>query len=117
MASDPTRPGGADPGSVLSRSARQPLVGRENFFAQLEGGLEEALRSRGRTFLIAGEPGIGKTRIVEELIWTATRRGFVAHVSRCHEVQGAPALWPWARIARDVTGGRLAPDLLAQLGI
>src|SRR5262245_11387872 len=116
MAADPTPPRGADPVSVLSRSAHQPLVGRESFLAHLKGGLEEALGARGRTFLIAGEPGIGKTRIVEELIWTATQRGFVAHVSRCHEVQGAPALWPWARIARDVTGGRLAPDLLAQLG-
>src|SRR5581483_991278 len=117
MASDRAPPRGADPVSVLGRLARMPLVGRDSLFALLDGGLEEALGARGRTFLVAGEPGIGKTRIVEELIRTATQRGFVAHVSRCHEVQGAPALWPWARIARDVTAGRLAPDLLAELGI
>ncbi len=106
----------AKPVLASPRALGALFVGRGDLLAALESGLDEALAARGRTFLIAGEPGIGKTRAVEELISRAAQRGFTTHVSRCHEVQGAPALWPWARIADEITGGRRTSDLWKRLG-
>lgn len=57
-----------------------PLIGREVERQQLEGTLDAVSHSAGgRVVLIRGEPGIGKTRMVEELAVSATRRGFATH--------------------------------------
>ncbi|MBI3799386.1 MAG: AAA family ATPase, partial [Deltaproteobacteria bacterium] len=64
-----------------------PLVGREAKLAQLHGWLEKALGGERQVVFVTGEPGIGKTTIVEALlaraatqksIWTA-RGQCVAH--------------------------------------
>src|SRR5215213_8650248 len=43
------------------------FVGRDSELAELDAGLADALAGRGRLFLLAGEPGIGKSRLAEEL--------------------------------------------------
>src|SRR5262249_36553529 len=43
------------------------FVGREPELAELRVALEEAFAGQGRLFLICGEPGIGKSRLAEEL--------------------------------------------------
>lgn len=43
------------------------FVGREDEMLRLERGLVRALKSRGSAFLVAGESGVGKTRLLEEL--------------------------------------------------
>jgi class 3 adenylate cyclase/tetratricopeptide (TPR) repeat protein len=48
-----------------------PLVGREQELATLRAGLEEARRGRGTVIELAGEPGIGKSRLVEDVCATA----------------------------------------------
>jgi len=50
-------------------------VGRDREVAELVAGLEDAIGGRGRLFLIAGEPGIGKTWLVEHLTRHATNLG------------------------------------------
>jgi hypothetical protein len=47
----------------IERAAAELFVGRERELAQLEVALGEATAGRGRLCLIAGEPGIGKTRL------------------------------------------------------
>ena len=47
--------------------------------------------------LLVGEPGIGKSRLVERLIETAGERGFVVATGRCAQDDGAPPLWPWSQ--------------------
>ena len=49
------------------RRAGREFVGRDREMAELQAGLEDALGGQGRLFLIAGEPGIGKTRLAEQL--------------------------------------------------
>ena len=44
-----------------------PLIGREQEVALLLSRWEQASEGEGQTVLLAGEPGIGKSRIVEEL--------------------------------------------------
>ena len=45
-----------------------------------------------------GEPGIGKTRLVEDLAERARRLGFTVAVGRCSQDDGAPPLWPWRSV-------------------
>jgi DNA-binding SARP family transcriptional activator len=59
---------------------RTPLVGRRYELAQLRSALELCLESgRGRTFVIRGEAGIGKTRLLRALTEIARERGFLVH--------------------------------------
>jgi DNA-binding CsgD family transcriptional regulator len=77
-----------------------PFVGRARELAALTTDLDAAVSGRGRVVLVAGEPGIGKTRLAEELAPRATARGAAVLWGRCWEGAGAPAFWPWVQIVR-----------------
>jgi DNA-binding CsgD family transcriptional regulator len=77
-----------------------PFVGREAELAALAVDLDAAASGRGGVVLVAGEPGIGKTRLAEELAAHATAQGAVVLWGRCWEGEGAPAFWPWVQIVR-----------------
>ena len=62
------------------RSARGPFVGREVESRQFRALAEQAVEnSRGQSILVRGEPGIGKTRLVEQFVSLAQGLGFSAH--------------------------------------
>jgi tetratricopeptide (TPR) repeat protein len=46
---------------------RTPLIGREKEMEVLQAALDSARRGEGRLVEIVGEPGIGKSRLIEEL--------------------------------------------------
>ena len=77
-----------------------PFVGRAGELAALTADLDAAVGGHGGVALVAGEPGIGKTRLVEELAARASVRGAVVLWGRCWEGAGAPAFWPWVQVIR-----------------
>ena len=77
-----------------------PFVGRAGELAALTADLDAAVGGRGGVVLVAGEPGIGKTRLAEELAARASGRGAVVLWGRCWEGAGAPAFWPWVQVIR-----------------
>jgi DNA-binding CsgD family transcriptional regulator/tetratricopeptide (TPR) repeat protein len=77
-----------------------PFVGREAELAVLTADLDAAMAGRGGVVLLAGEPGIGKTRLAEELAAQARARGALCLWGRCWEGEGAPAFWPWVQVVR-----------------
>ncbi|HVN27021.1 MAG TPA: AAA family ATPase, partial [Candidatus Binataceae bacterium] len=87
---------------ALERRASDHFVGRERELAELSGALAEAPAGRGRTFLISGEPGIGKTRLMNEVSRFAAERGIRTVWGRCWEGEGAPAYWPWIQVIRSL---------------
>src|SRR6266511_9226 len=78
--------------------------------------LAGAAGGRRRLFLIAGEPGIGKTWLAEHLAGHATRRGARVLWGRCWEAGGAPPFWPWTQVIRALTEDRDEQTLAAWLG-
>lgn len=52
------------------------MVGRQQELEELQSYLEEASKGKGRAVFIAGEAGVGKSRLVNELIDVAKSRGF-----------------------------------------
>ncbi|MEU6431170.1 BTAD domain-containing putative transcriptional regulator [Microbispora sp. NPDC046973] len=52
--------------------------------------------------VISGEPGIGKTWLAEAFAERRAAEGWLVAWGRCHETSGAPALWPWQQVVRDL---------------
>ena len=60
--------------------------------------------------LISGEPGIGKTRLADELAAEAAQRGAVVAWGAAWDGGGAPAYWPWIQVVRALRPLVPAPD-------
>ena len=109
-----------DPGSVADAGTGEPsrgvFVGRERELAACVDALDAALAGHGRLVLVSGEPGIGKSRLTDELANRARARGAAVLVGRCWEAGGAPAYWPWVQSLRAYIEGVEPEALRDQLG-
>src|SRR6476646_8669936 len=70
--------------------AARALVGRAAELDRLVAARDEATAGRGGVALLAGEPGIGKTRLADELAAIARARGARVVWGRRPEGEGAP---------------------------
>jgi len=96
---------------------RGTFVGRQRDLDELGESLAGAVAGRGSLVLVAGEPGIGKTRLADELARGAARSlGAGVLWGSCWEGDGAPAFWPWIQALRDHVGRRDPATLRAELG-
>jgi DNA polymerase III delta prime subunit len=87
-----------------SRAPGRPFVGRASELDELRAALNETGRGRGSLFVLSGEPGIGKTRLMQELAREAGKRRWQVAGGRCWEEGGAPAYWPWIQAVRAIGG-------------
>jgi DNA-binding SARP family transcriptional activator len=78
----------------------ESFVGRESELGELRTALVDG-GGRMSLFLIAGEPGIGKSRIADEFTTVAQARGAKVFWGRCWEAGGAPPYWPWVQALRE----------------
>ena len=69
-----------------------PYVGREAERASLRRLLDDTLLGHGRLALVAGEPGVGKSRLVAEIGDVAQARGMRVLTGHCVEMTGTPAV-------------------------
>src|SRR4051794_2403606 len=97
-------------------AARPALVGREREVAELIAALDAAAGGQGGSFVIAGEPGIGKTRVADALCDAARARGARVAWGRCWEAGGAPPYWPWVQVVRALVEDLDADALARALG-
>lgn len=71
-------------------------VGRERELGAVGRALSESLAGEGRIVVLAGEAGIGKTRLLSEV---ARLAGDVPVLwGRAVEAEGAPPYWPWRQV-------------------
>ena len=76
------------------------FVGRQLEMDTLITALDDAVAGRGRLVMLAGEPGIGKTRMTQELASYAENQGALVLWGWCYEGDGAPPYWPLAQPLR-----------------
>jgi DNA-binding winged helix-turn-helix (wHTH) protein/tetratricopeptide (TPR) repeat protein len=101
--------GGPETAADIPRLTSHPFpsdpsfVGRGDLLTHLHAALAEAMAGRGRTIVLLGEPGIGKTRTAETLADAARRRSIAVLTGRAYESDTAPAFWPWVQILRGLT--------------
>lgn len=93
------------------------FVGRRRELEVLSAALDTACEGHVRLALLAGEPGIGKTRTAMELTAQASKHNAVVAWGRCHEEAGAPPYRPWAQILGTAAAAQDASELRADLGI
>jgi ATP/maltotriose-dependent transcriptional regulator MalT len=96
--------------------AAEIFVGRQRELEALCAALDTACKGHVRLALLAGEPGIGKTRTALELTAQASKHDAVIAWGRCHEEAGAPPYRPWAQILEAVAAAQDTDDLRTDLG-
>ena len=94
---EPSPPIGAFLGAVPSGQ----IIAREDEVGRLLRMMDDVARATGRTVLIAGEPGIGKTRLAQEVAVAARSRGFLVASGRCYEPEQSVPYYPFNRHADD----------------
>ena len=93
---------------------RTALVGRDRELGVLLGCLDEAQRGHANLVVCVGEPGIGKTRLVEELTRQARDLGVLTAWGRT-STDGAPPYWPWREVLRALETAGLGRQILADV--
>jgi tetratricopeptide (TPR) repeat protein len=89
------------------------LYGRDGELATLRSALHQAFAGRGGLVLISGEPGIGKTSLLDQLAEEASGLGGTSARGICWDGEGTPALWPWQRLLSTIEDDDA--DVLADL--
>jgi class 3 adenylate cyclase/tetratricopeptide (TPR) repeat protein len=79
-----------------------PIVGREQELAQLEAAVAAARLRQGQVAELVGEPGIGKSRLVEELKTMTV--GFTQFVARCDQYGMSIPYLPFRSLLRPLAG-------------
>lgn len=79
-----------------------PLIGRDTELGRIRWALAEAGQMRGQVVLITGEAGIGKTRLVEELVTEARRQAASIMLGSARESEQILAFGPWVEALRAV---------------
>jgi len=113
----------ADARPATQPLAAAPLVGRHSEWERLQTAWRAVMAGSPRAVLLQGEPGIGKTRLTEDLLEWAARQGIACRHARCYPAESDLAFAPvtallrarplapmTAVVKRDVA--RLLPELL-----
>ena len=92
------------------------FVGRERELDEAEAALPTAGSAGGRAVLIVGAPGIGKTRLAEELSERAEAAGVRVAWGRCYAREAPPPYWPWRESIRALARDWSTAELAAAVG-
>ncbi|MGH8928592.1 MAG: AAA family ATPase, partial [Acidimicrobiia bacterium] len=92
---------------VDPRSA--PFIGREGERADLRRAVRLAISGDGGLVMVAGEAGVGKTRLVEEVAADAEARGMRVLVGHSVEMDGAAPYLPFVEILEEALTSPRSP--------
>jgi len=97
-------------------SSSAALLDRRSERAVLLGALDDARAGRGRTITVAGDAGIGKTRLLDFVAAEAREAGMLVAWGRSWEAGGAPGFWPWVQVLRAVLEASDGRSLVDEIG-
>ncbi|MCL4302757.1 MAG: tetratricopeptide repeat protein [Anaerolineae bacterium] len=92
-----------------------PMVGREAELALVEQKLTQALAGHGQIVAITAEAGMGKSRLVAEVIHTANDHHMVGYGGECQSYGTNISYLAWQTIWRDFFGLELVGDVSEQV--
>ena len=81
-----------------------PMVGREAELQTITARLDLVLQGRGQIVGITGEPGVGKSRLMAEVIHRAQQRGMEMYGSECEAFGTQTSYLVWRRIWQGILG-------------
>ena len=91
----------SSPLSQARRRGERPMIyGRDRERARLRELLDDAIDGHGSLALVSGEAGIGKTTLVDDLIYEAEQRGGLVLSGGCYDLTMTPPYGPWTEITR-----------------
>jgi DNA-binding CsgD family transcriptional regulator/tetratricopeptide (TPR) repeat protein len=96
------------------------LIGRDAEMGRLEALLRECLGGRGRTALVSGEAGVGKTALLRHFVQQARTEGARVLWGECTEIDAPRPFGPFmdiARAANRVAALPVAPPDAATAGV
>ncbi len=93
---------------ATSRRGLTPFIGRNDIFSFLTGFLGDAQPGTQRCALVVGGPGLGKTRLLEEVLRHCGTEKFRLLRGSCESYVGAEVLQPFLQMLRAYLGIR--PD-------
>ncbi|MDX1417122.1 MAG: protein kinase, partial [Candidatus Promineifilaceae bacterium] len=96
------------PSTQLDRIVRGRLVGRSTTWSAVRALWNQAVSGEGQVLLISGEAGVGKTRLVHELIALARVSGGQALSGACYAEGGTP-YGPFRTILREILSAQAMP--------
>jgi class 3 adenylate cyclase/tetratricopeptide (TPR) repeat protein len=82
-------------GGFLGALPSGPLVAREEEMHKILASLDAVAGGSGRLVLLLGEPGVGKTRLAQEVTLQLRSRGFMVASGRCYEPQAVLPFYPF----------------------
>jgi len=78
------------------------LIGRADELAALRQAIDAAVAGGVALAVVEGEPGVGKTRLLQEVAAEADRHDAVVVWGSCLEGDGSPSMWPWVKVVDSV---------------
>ena len=90
------------------RRGLTPLHGREYEMARIDALLELVAASEGQLLTLSGEPGVGKSRLLHELLTSARDRGFLIRVGSTSPLGRRSPFLPFESMLRQAR--RTAPS-------
>lgn len=100
-------------GLMLSRT---PFVGRDAELSRIKTKLADARTGRGGLVMLVGEPGIGKSRMIEEFTEHARSDGAAVLFGACFEGEWVPPFAPFADAIDNYAKEASVETLQADLG-
>jgi|GEM_PF-1657149 len=92
---------------------RLEFIGREEEVGVIASYVEAALNRKGGVVALSGEPGIGKTRLAEEMLLYARSRSCLTAAGRCYSPHWRRPYEPFTEIFRQILKGPGRDHLLA----
>ncbi|MGD8750447.1 MAG: AAA family ATPase [Anaerolineales bacterium] len=102
--------------------ASSPFVGRRKEIDLFTQVLTQTATGQGRVLIFTGEPGIGKTRVIQEMTSLAYQKGFQSLTAQCYQMEQTLPYQPLIDLARqmmeiDHRWQQLAPVWLRELAV
>src|SRR5215469_16090693 len=95
--------------AASSRAEPTAFTGRAAQLSMLKTAVENARAGQFSAVVVSGEPGIGKTRITDEMSEYARRLGFEIAIGRCFENQTEINYFPFVQACRRLADYGSAP--------